>query len=151
MEKVVKEKTVSYTMYTASDGVEFHTEEECLKYEQSALFAAKVAFDKIAIKRGMSSYDLFHVGPEDDECVCVAMNTREDMETVLHYFYLCRPYLMKDEYEKYRKDLEITLSEALDRKDLVIFSYYNYDSISLIDSRDNINHRMFSYETEEEK
>lgn len=150
MEKVVKEKTVSYTMYTASDGVEFHTEEECLKYEQSALFAAKAAFDRIAIKRGVSTYDVFHVGYEEDECICAAMNTKEDMETVLHYYYLCRPYLMQDEYEKYRKEIETTVSEALDRKDFLIFSY-DGDKITLIDSRDNINHRMFSYETEEEK
>ena len=77
------------TEYIAEDGTVFRSEEECKKYEESALFAISKELKKLDNeKNGASEYDIYNEC--SDECLVEIFNaeTERDIENIRRYVYL---------------------------------------------------------------
>lgn len=74
--------------YVAEDGQVFYTEEECKKYEKSALFAVSNKLKKLNADNYTSVTDLFGEGYEEDEVEIFDIQTDEDLENLRRYLYL---------------------------------------------------------------
>ena len=71
------------TEYIAEDGTIFRSEEECKKYEESALFAISKELKRLDNKKnGASEYDIY------DECSDEYLVTERDIENIRRYVYL---------------------------------------------------------------
>ena len=81
IEKVVRVE------YIAEDGQVFYNEEECKKYEGSALFAVSKQLKKLNTKY-TSVYDLLGEGNEEDEVEIFDVQTDKDLENLRRYLYL---------------------------------------------------------------
>ncbi len=75
------------TEYVAEDGVVFYNEEECKKYEESALFAVSKKLKKLN-KKWASIYELIENGCEEDELEIFDVQTEEDLDNLRRYLYL---------------------------------------------------------------
>ena len=73
--------------YIAEDGTVFYNEEECQKYEESALFAVSSKLKRLNDKC-VSIYDLIESGCEEDELEIFDVQTEEDLENLRRYLYL---------------------------------------------------------------
>lgn len=73
--------------YIAEDGQVFYNEEECKKYEESALFAVSKQLKKLNAKFA-SAYDLIENGCEEDELEIFDVQTEKDLELLRRYLYL---------------------------------------------------------------
>lgn len=77
------------TEYIAEDGTVFRSEEECKKYEESALFAISKELKRLGNKKnGASEYDIYDECSE--ECLVEIFNaeTERDIENIRRYVYL---------------------------------------------------------------
>lgn len=77
------------TEYIAEDGTVFSSEEECKKYEESALFAISKELKRLDNKKnGISEYDIYEEC--SDECRVELFNaeTERDIENIRRYVYL---------------------------------------------------------------
>jgi hypothetical protein len=74
--------------YIAEDGQVFYNEEECKKYEQSALFAVSSKLKKLNNKKFTGIYDLIENGCEEDELEIFDVQTENDLDNLKRYLYL---------------------------------------------------------------
>ena len=75
------------TEYVAEDGAVFHNEEECRKYEESALFAVSSKLRRLHTK-ALSAYDFLDEGCEDCSVEIFDVQTDADLENLRRYLYL---------------------------------------------------------------
>ena len=101
--------------YIAEDGVVFYNEEECKKYEESALFAVSKKLKKLNTKWA-SVYDLVENGCEEDELEIFDVQTEEDLDNLRRYLYL--KAMKHGATEKTIKDC-FTSADGITRKDFV--------------------------------
>lgn len=80
-------EVVVRTEYVAEDGQVFYNEEECKKYEESALFAVSKQLKRLN-SRYISKYDLNEDGCEDDKIEIFDIQTEQDLENLRRYLYL---------------------------------------------------------------
>lgn len=73
--------------YIAEDGMVFYNEEECQKYEESALFAVSKRLKRLS-GAGTSQYDLNYDLCEDCGLEIFNVQTEEDLENLRRYLYL---------------------------------------------------------------
>ena len=73
--------------YIADDGTTFRDEEECQKYEASALFTVSKSLKRLNSKFA-SIYDLTESGCEEEELEIFDIQTEEDLENLRKYLYL---------------------------------------------------------------
>ena len=73
--------------YIAEDGAVFYNEEECKKYEESALFAVSKQLKRLH-NRCLSIYDLANEGNDDCEVEIFDVQTDKDLENLRRYLYL---------------------------------------------------------------
>lgn len=73
--------------YVAEDGTVFYNEEECKKYEESALFVASNRLKRLSTKP-TSIYDLFEDGSEECDLEIFDVQTEEDLNNLRRYLYL---------------------------------------------------------------
>lgn len=83
--KMVEE--VVDTQYIAEDGEIFYSEEECKKYEESALFCVSERLHKLN-SRDISEYDLLGTGCDEEYIDIYDVPTEEDLELLKRYLYL---------------------------------------------------------------
>lgn len=81
IEKVVRVE------YIAEDGTVFYNEEECKKYEESALFVVSRSLKRLNNK-WTSEHDLFESGCCDCEVEIFDVQTEEDLSNLRRYLYL---------------------------------------------------------------
>lgn len=81
IEKVVRVE------YVAEDGQVFSSEEECRKYEESALFAVSSKLKKLTSK-WTSQTDFNGNSYDEDELEIFDVQTEEDLENLRRYLYL---------------------------------------------------------------
>ena len=93
MKKNEIKKTIEQVVrveYVAEDGTVFYGangEEECRKYEESALFAVSKKLRRL--NNGYASeYSLNETGSEDNELEIFDVQTEEDLENLKRYIYL---------------------------------------------------------------
>ena len=87
MEIVRKEVKTIKIVYTASDGTEFTSQDECRKYEASASCAIKEAFYKCRInKENHSEWSVFGCGSDEVEVFGVVLKDEKDLYAARVYF-----------------------------------------------------------------
>ena len=75
--------------YIAEDGTIFTSEEECKKYEQSALFAVSKQLKRLDNKKnGASEYDIYDECSEEYPVEIFNAETERDIENIRRYVYL---------------------------------------------------------------
>ena len=74
-------------LYVADDGIVFHSEPECKKYEQSELFAVSSSLERLNQGR-ISMYDLNEEGSDECEAEIFNIKTAGDLEKLKRYLYL---------------------------------------------------------------
>ena len=109
MEEVVRVE------YIAEDGTVFYNEEECKKYEESALFAVSTKLKRLTHK-WTSLYHLIENGSDEEEVEIFDVQTEEDLENLRRYLYL--KAMKNGASEKYIKDA-FTSEDGIKRKDFV--------------------------------
>lgn len=88
--EIKRERTIEEVIrieYIAEDGEIFRNEEECKKYEESALFAVSKQLKRLHIKP-LNAYSLLDEGCEDDEVEIFDIQTDRDLENLKRYLYL---------------------------------------------------------------
>ena len=80
------EEVVVRVEYVAEDGTVFRDEEECRKYEESALFSVSSKLKRLTNK-WTSQYSLFEHNDEE-ELEIFDVQTEEDLENLRRYLYL---------------------------------------------------------------
>ena len=75
------------TEYIAEDGEVFRSEEECKKYEESALFTVSKQLKRLTNKF-LSHNDIHDSGCDDEEVEIFDVQTGKDLENLKKYLYL---------------------------------------------------------------
>ena len=90
--EVKETKTVEEVVrveYIAEDGQIFRSEEECKKYEESALFAISKELKRLDNKKnGASEYDIYDECCDDRLVEIFNAETERDIENIRRYVYL---------------------------------------------------------------
>ena len=77
------------TEYIAEDGTVFRSEEECKKYEESALFAISKELKRLDNKKnGASEYDIYDECSDEYLVEIFNAETERDIENIRRYVYL---------------------------------------------------------------
>lgn len=73
--------------YIAEDGTVFYNEEECRKYEESALFVVSKKLKKLT-HQWTSEYAFLEAGSDENELEIFDVQTQEDLDNLKRYLYL---------------------------------------------------------------
>ena len=133
------ERKVYETLYEATDGTEFRTVEECEKYEQTAHAVVRTKFLKLVVEE-KNEWKLFGVGSDEDIVYAIKMNTQEDTDTVLQFYYMDNPHFLNDEEttKKYKERAFNLVNTAYQEQD-ILFVEETYDGdIYILNTRNNI-------------
>lgn len=103
--------------YIAEDGTVFYDEEECKKYEESALFAVSSKLKRLTTE-WTSIYQLNEEGSDECELEIFDVQTESDLENLKRYLYL--KAIKNGANEKYIKDCFTSIDGK--RKDFVFDS-----------------------------
>lgn len=82
-------EVVVRTEYIAEDGAVFRTEEECKKYEESALFVISKELKRLGNEKyEASEYDIYDECPDGSLVEIFNAETERDIENIRRYVYL---------------------------------------------------------------
>ena len=144
MKPIEIEKVTKVTHYEAIDGTTFTTEEECVKYEDTAKCVLLTKY-KPLVKRTASECDIFNTGSDEymiDILQYLSSESDIDILIQLHRLYCSGRNLNDDFYDKMRSKLE----KCLKNRDIVLIGrgteYDGYDNFCILttlqDITDNI-------------
>lgn len=144
MKPIEIEKVTKVTHYEAIDGTTFTTEEECVKYEDTAKCVLLTKY-KPLVKRTVSEGDIFNTGSNEymiDILQYLSSESDIDILIQLHRLYCSGGNLNDDFYDKMRSKLE----KCLKNRDIVLIGrgteYDGYDNFYILttlqDITDNI-------------
>ena len=116
-EIIKKEYTYKYESF---DGIEFNTEEECEKYENSAEGVLKLKFQDLIVDK-QNAWDLMK-GYDDNDVIGLKLAKEEDKDTVLQLYLLQNPQLLdEDERSKnWLKEYRSYINKAYEDNDLLL-------------------------------
>lgn len=125
------------TLYVANDGTEFINEEECAKYEQTALCVLTSRVMTLVEGRANSAWELMG-GEDEHKVIAIRIANEKDADTFLQWLFLEHPWLLKDSYKERKKEIETIVRDAYTSKDVILIGI-NYDGdYYFINSRKNI-------------
>ena len=144
MKPIEIEKVTKVTRYEAIDGTTFTTEEECVKYEDTAKCVLLTKY-KPLVKRTASECDIFNTGSDEymiDILQYLSSESDIDILIQLHKLYCSGRKFNDDFYDKMRSKLE----KCLKNRDIVLIGrgteYDGYDNFYILttlqDITDNI-------------
>lgn len=144
MKPIEIEKVTKVTHYEAIDGTTFTTEEECVKYEDTAKCVLLTKY-KPLVKRTASECDIFNTGSDEymiDILQYLSSESDIDILIQLHKLYCSGRKFNDDFYDKMRSKLE----KCLKNRDIVLIGrgteYDGYDNFYILttlqDITDNI-------------
>ena len=81
-------EVVVRTEFVAEDGQVFRSEEECKKYEESALFAINKQLRRLETKKYISHNDINDDCSDDERVEIFDIQTEKDLENLRRYLYL---------------------------------------------------------------
>ena len=113
IEKVIR------TDYVAEDGTIFINEEECKKYEESALFAVSKKLKRLT-KAYASQYDIWDECCDEDEVEIFQVDTGDDLDCLRRYLYLKG---VNEHSDADKKGLTIGDSVTVGHEVIVFWSY----------------------------
>lgn len=152
MKSIKKERVVYDIVYMATDGTEFTTEEECKKYEQSALCVLLSKYKPLVITT-VNEYELLSYGNEDCVVDVVKITTQEDVDLVKQLRYLINPYLCNEEenerYAQWNKEANYKIETALKGNGILFIGrgaeYDGCDCFYIIGSAESIAEKLHSF------
>lgn len=118
--------------YIAEDGTVFYNEEECKKYEESALFVVSNKLKRLTTE-WTSMYQLNEASNDECELEIFDVQTEEDLENLKRYLYL--KAIKNGASEKYIKDCFTSIDGK--RKDYVFDSVTTGHEVLIFWSYDN--------------
>ena len=144
MKPIEIEKVTKVTRYEAIDGTTFTTEEECVKYEDTAKCVLLTKY-KPLVKRTASECDIFNTGSDEymiDILQYLSSESDIDILIQLHKLYCSSRNFNDDFYDKMRSKLK----KCLKNRDIVLIGrgteYDGYDNFYILttlqDITDNI-------------
>ena len=144
MKPIEIEKVTKVTRYEAIDGTTFTTEEECVKYEDTAKCVLLTKY-KPLVKRTASECDIFNTGSDEymiDILQYLSSESDIDILIQLHRLYYSGRNFNDDFYDKMRSKLE----KCLKNRDIILIGrgteYDGYDNFYILttlqDITDNI-------------
>lgn len=144
MKPIEIEKVTKVTHYEAIDGTTFTTEEECVKYEDTAKCVLLTKY-KPLVKRTASECDIFNTGSDEymiDILQYLSSESDIDILIQLHRLYCSDRNFNDDFYDKMRSKLE----KCLKNRDIILIGrgteYDGYDNFYILttlqDITDNI-------------
>ena len=144
MEKIKEEiirKDYIY-QYKAFDGTIFDCEEQCRKYESSARGVILQKIHNCIVGEKHDAWELMG-GYEDHDVVAVKVNTQEDADNLLQFYYLEHPWILenKDVNETASnqvKRIQRIIDRALKEKDCVLMGINCDDEYYFINTRNAI-------------
>ena len=111
------------TEYIAEDGTVFYNEEECRKYEESALFTVSKKVKKL---NRISQIGLFDLGYDEDYIDIFSVETEEDLDNLKRYLYL---KLMENGISKEGAEREVSSLKITSGHEVLIFWGYEEDCL----------------------
>jgi hypothetical protein len=110
--------------YIAEDGQVFYNEEECRKYEESALYAISKQLKKY--DGYFSVYTLLDEGCDEEEVEIFDIQTDKDLENLQRYLYL--KAIKNGGIERYVKDnITSTFNHVTSGHEVIIWWSYDND------------------------
>ena len=148
--KEIKIEKKSYDIkWEAIDGTQFYSEEECKKYEESAVMVLWARFLKLVIAKD-NEYNLFKAGCEDNEVYVVKMHNEDDMSVVMQLYLLDNPWLLNVQNGEELKNRNFSLINKAYRDNDILFVGRNCeDCIYIIDSRQSLFERLENLDKKE--
>ena len=134
-EEIKREVTDIHTYYEALDGTRFTSEEECKKYEDTALCVAKAKISKLIVTEKLNAWEAMG-GYEDNDVIGVKVPTKEDADAIKQWLILSWSYLREESYNKLREDRFNKIDSAVG--DLLLMGVNGDDEWYIINSRKNI-------------
>lgn len=117
MKKIQKERVSYYDVYVANDGTEFNSQEECQKYDNSALGVVRARYEKLVVKSGVES-DICGVGSDESVVDVLRIKSKDDADTVMQRYFLENSWLKNSSsYDDVVKRAEAKVSLALAEDD----------------------------------
>ncbi len=121
----IKETKVIGTKYIAEDGTVFYSQEECEKYEKSALFVMKAKLKLIAD----TNEEEFSVGGCYDDAVEVFdVQTQEDLDNLKAYLHLVLSTHGVRNCDDYFNDSEYGFGKVTAGHEVIIWWSYDQDN-----------------------
>lgn len=142
MKEVTKEKKSTYTVYQATDGTEFNSKEECLKYEDTVKCMLLTKY-KPLVKRSDSEYNIFNTGSDEYMIdILHPLATKPDIDILIQ---LCRLY-NSNRKDDYYDNIRNKLKECLKTKDIILIGrgteYDRYDNFFILTTLQEISIRI---------
>jgi hypothetical protein len=106
MQVIKKEKITTYEIYSAMDGTEFNTIEECRKYENSAKCVLLTKYKECCDVITSSEEELFYVGSCDNIIDVVKMNKPEAITVILQLISIYNPHSRQEDLDSRLKMLQ---------------------------------------------
>lgn len=136
-EELKREVVDTYIHWEAVDGTVFEQKEECEKYEKSALGMLRGKINKLIVGKADNAWDLMG-GNEDSSVVAILLAKEKDADTFLQWLYLECSWLLNDTMKERKEEIETTVRDAYNSKDVILMGI-NYDGdYYFINSRKNI-------------
>jgi len=139
MKEVKKEIKKYETVYVSTDGHEFATQEECKRYEQSALGVLMEKYKPLIIKTS-NEYELFSVGDEDNIVDIVKISDESEADLIKQIYFLYNAYVLKDDYKLRREETLNTINNSLKGSGILFIGRgcYDADNFYIINSKDEM-------------
>ena len=151
MKEVKIEKTSYDIKWEAIDGTQFSSEEECKKYEQSAVMVLWARFLKLVVAKECE-YSFFKVGCEDNSVYAIKMEAPEDVNTVMQLYLLDNPWLTTCENgEKYKNEAFEAINKAYKDKDILFVGENCEEGIFIIGTRNDMVKNLINIDKEYKK
>ena len=143
MKEIIKERTniEKYTMYQATDGMEFNTQEDCYNYEASARGVLRGRLKEFIVNDSYDCWDLMG-GNEDNQCLAIAVPTEEAKYVILQNYYLDQPWILESSNSAHKERIDNAVNQAYKDQDVILFGVNSDDCLYLIDTRFNIIKRL---------
>lgn len=147
--KKIKEEVKSYNIfYEAVDGTKFYNEDECMKYEASAIGVLKGRLSKLIIGKE-SAWTL--LGESDDNNVlAVKVGSQADVDTILQLYFMENPRILEDDYKDRRELYENMLSQALAGDGIMLLGLNCENELYIIDTKKNMLNRLMKFGSNKE-
>lgn len=149
MKKIQKERVSYYDVYVANDGTEFNSQEECQKYDNSALGVVRARYEKLVVKTKTED-DILGIGSCEVVVKILRIKSEDDVNTVMQMFLLENPHLMdnKERVEKTEKEISLALTED---DFLVVNHGYDYDAFWVMGTTRQLKEQIDAFVTPDEK
>ena len=151
MKEIIKDKTIveHYTVYQATDGTEFKTQEECAEYEASARGVLRGRLKEFIVSDKYDCWDLMG-GNEENQCLAIAVPTEEAKYVILQNYYLDQSWILTSSNPEHKVRIDNTVQQAFENNDIILFGINCDGSLYLIDTRMNIINRLNNLDKKDE-